>query len=402
MPPPNTGRFARRTAWDRSSSELHETSTAARVLLDLTVSNPSVCGFDFNQSDLLDPLLNREGLRYDPNPRGTQAAREAVSLYYASHGAVISPEQIVLTASTSEAYSHLFRLLCDPGDEVLIAQPSYPLFDYLADLSDVVLRHYSLFYDHGWWIDMKMLEQAITPRTRAIVVVHPNNPTGHATSSGERQDLFDLCHQRSLSLIVDEVFLDYGHRGFAPAESFASVNMPPLTFVLSGLSKIAALPQMKLGWIVTLGEGQVRTEALERLEIIADTFLSVSSPAQLALPVWLSNANHIRQQILDRIETNLAVLREAKLEILDVAAGWNAILRVPRVFHEENAFTTLRRAGILTHPAYFYGLHDPQRVVLSLIVPTETMQHAADKICGLVRDATSDGEILQSGFPTSR
>ena len=358
-------------------------------MLDLTVTNPTACGFEFDRSDTLDPLLNADALRYDPDPKGTRVAREAVARYYASHGAVVSPEQIVLTASTSEGYSHLFRLLCDPGDEVLIAQPSYPLFNYLADLSDVTLRHYPLFYDHGWWIDIKALEQAITPRTRAIVVVHPNNPTGHATSSYERQNLYDLCRRHSLSLIVDEVFLDYCHRGSAPVDSFASVDMMPLTFVLSGLSKIAALPQMKVGWIVTLGEPQVRTEALERLEIIADTFLSVSSPAQLALAAWLDNAGGIRQQILDRIERNLAVLRASKLEMYEIAAGWNAILRMPRVFHEESAFTTLQRAGILTHPAHFYGLPDPQRVVLSLIVPTETMRQAVDVICELVREAVA-------------
>ncbi len=373
-------------------SELHEISSSGRVVLDLTVSNPTACGFDFDRSDTLDPLLNAGALRYDPNPKGILAAREAVALYYASHGAAVSPEQIILTASTSEAYSHLFRLLCDPGDEVLIAQPSYPLFDFLADLSDVTLRHFPLFYDHGWWIDMQTLEQAITPRTRAIVVVHPNNPTGHITSSDERQELLDLCRQNSLSLIVDEVFLDYGHRDSALVESFASAATTPLTFVLSGLSKIAALPQMKVGWIVTLGEQALRTEAVERLEIIADTFLSVSSPSQLALPAWLNHAGRIRQQILDRIERNLAVLRAAKLEIYDVAAGWNAMLRMPRVFHEESAFTTLQRAGILTHPAHFYGLLDPRRVVLSLIVPTETMRQAADVICELIQEATTADE----------
>ena len=357
--------------------------------LDLTVSNPTACGFNFDTSSILDPLLNTKALEYDPDPKGMKAAREAVARYYASHGARISPEQTVLTASTSEAYSHLFRLLCDPGDEVLIAQPSYPLFDYLADLADLTLRHYPLFYDHGWWIDTEALQRAITPRTRAIVVVHPNNPTGHATSASERRDLFELCQRHSLSLIVDEVFLDYGYRGSAPLESFASVEMMPLTFVLSGLSKIAALPQMKVGWIVALGEPALRTEALERLEIIADTFLSVSSPGQLAMPAWLEGGHHIRQHILDRIEANLAVLRASKLEINDVAAGWNAILRLPHVFHEESAFITLRRAGILTHPAHFYGLPDPQRVVLSLIVPTETMRQAAEIICGLVREAVS-------------
>ena len=400
LAPKDRGRFSRRTAWDRSSSELQEISpaTPADAVLDLTVSNPTSCGFVFDPSDILEPLLHAGSLRYDPDPKGMRSAREAVALYYAGHGAVISPDQIVLTASTSEAYSHLFRLLCDPGDEVLIAQPSYPLFDYLADLADVTLRSYPLFYDHGWWIDTNALEQAITPRTRAIVVVHPNNPTGHRTSSRERQHLFDLCRRHDLSLIVDEVFLDYAHRDSEEMESFASSEVSSLTFVLSGLSKIAALPQMKAGWIVTLGERRVRTEALERLEIIADTFLSVSSPAQLALPEWLKSAGHIRRIILDRVDENLAILRVAEIEIRDVAAGWNAILRVPRLFGDETAFATLRRAGILSHPAHFYGLPDAHRVVISLIVPAETMREATKRICELIRTTTGE-ERLEFGAP---
>ena len=353
------------------------------------MSNPGSCGFAFDGAETLDPLSDARSLRYRPEAKGLLSAREAVVRYYAGHGADVSPEQVLLTASTSEGYSHLFRLLCDPGDEVLIAQPSYPLFDTLADLSDVVLRSYPIFYDHGWWMDVAALERAITPRTRALVVVHPNNPTGHPTSMREREQIEEVCRRYGLRLIVDEVFLDYPQDGSAKIESFAKAPGTPLTFVLSGLSKIAALPQMKVGWIVVLGDEHERDEALDRLEIIADTFLSVSAPAQLALPEWLRHAPAMQRQILDRIGGNLAVLRGAGIEVLAVAAGWSAILRLPRVFADDSAFDTLRGAGILTHPASFYGLNDASRVVISLIVPTETMRRAAEVIWDLLQRAGS-------------
>lgn len=384
--PETRSRFARRTAWDRAPSELEQTSLAQQTgdaPLDLTSSNPTTCGFNLRPPEILDPLLHIGALSYTPSSKGLLSAREAVATYYAEHGASISPGKIILTASTSEAYSHLFRLLCDPGDEVLIAQPGYPLFNYLADLSDVQLRAYPLFYDHGWWIDRVELDRAVTPKTRAIIVVHPNNPTGHPTSAVERSHLHSLCLRHRLSLIVDEVFLDYPHPATPPIESFATAPAPNLTFVLNGLSKVAALPQMKLGWILTLGPDRDREEASARLEIIADTFLSISTPAQLAAPAWLANAPRAQKQIRDRIAQNLALLRRADFDLYEVAAGWSAILRLPAIFNTESAFATLREAGILTHPAYFYGLDDPNRVVLSLIVPLDTMQQAIDRILAL-------------------
>ena len=344
---------------------------AGLPILDLTSSNPVNCGLHLEASEVLQPLLNEEALNYQPDAKGLLSARTAIVGYYAGHHAVISPAQIILTASTSEAYSHLCRLLCDVGDEVLIAQPSYPLFQYLADLSDVTLRSYPLFYDYGWWIDMAELERNINSRTRAIIVVHPNNPTGHLTSDSER-------------LIVDEVFLDYPHASATAVPSFAASQSTPLTFVLSGMSKIAALPQMKVGWLLALGPAAERDEALARLELIADTFLSVSTPAQVAVADWLRNAPRLQRSILDRISGNSRLLREAKLDILDVAAGWSAILRLPRHFNEQTAFATLRNQAIITHPAHFYGLQDVNRVVLSLIVPRETMQQAISRISALL------------------
>ena len=383
------GRFSRRTAWDRSPSELYEHSPQqirGLPLLDLTVTNPAVCGFSLLSTDLLQPLMDQGALFYRPEAKGLHVARQAVAEYYACHGAIVSPEQIILTASTSEGYSHLFRLLCEAGDEILIAQPSYPLLRYLADLSDVTLISYPLFYDYGWWIDLDRLERAITSRTRAIVVVHPNNPTGHPTSLAEREYLYELCDRHKLALIVDEVFLDYAHLSSPQLHSFAASAFPPLMFVLSGLSKIAALPQMKIGWIVALGPDYEKLESIARLELISDTFLSVNAPSQLALAKWLKGSPGIQQQILQRISANCSQLAAARLDTYDTVAGWSAIVRLPQIFGRETAFTTLRQLAVLTHPTHFYGLEDPNRVVISLITPTEILHQAIGRLNATLED----------------
>src|SRR4051794_28871772 len=278
--------FARRTEWNlkpnRFSAALEQAKRAGNKLFDLTASNPTEVGLEYDQAGILQALSRPESLRYEPEPRGLLSARAAVAGYYAERGAKISPEQIILTTSTSEAYSFLFRLLCDPGDEVLVASPSYPLFDLLAGIQDVELASYPLFYDHGWHIDLHALESAITARTRAVLVVHPNNPTGSFVSETERLDLLKLCGKKGLALIADEVFLDFAQTGVA-AESFAREQELGLTFTLSGLSKIAALPQLKLAWLVASGPAELRERAMERLEVISDTYLSVNAPIQHAL-----------------------------------------------------------------------------------------------------------------------
>jgi aspartate/methionine/tyrosine aminotransferase len=287
-------------------------------------------------------------------------------------------DDLVLTTSTSESYSFLFRLLCNPGDEVLVAQPSYPLFDFLADLDDVRLRPYPLFYDHGWWIDFSELERAITPRTRAILIVHPNNPTGHWTDASERERLEAICARHGIALIVDEVFLDYPLRELTPPpSSFACGAHPALTFVLSGLSKIAGLPQMKAAWIAALGPERERAEALARLEIVADTFLSMNAPVQLAMPSWLGGRAAIQGQILERARGNLAKLRRiatespGRLQVMQVDAGWSAVLRLPGCVGEaECAERLARERGVIVHPGSFYGMADADRVVVSLIGPS--------------------------------
>jgi alanine-synthesizing transaminase len=373
-------RFSSRTSWDAGESSyaaaVREARASGRKLYDLTVSNPTRCGFAYDAEAQLRPLADARALVYDPDPRGMVSARAAVAGYYAGHGAEVGVDDLVLTTSTSESYSFLFRLLCDPGDEVLVAQPSYPLFDFLADLDDVRLRPYPLFYDHGWWIDVAELERAVTPRTRAIIVVHPNNPTGHWTGAREREALEALCVRYGLALVVDEVFLDYPLRDSPAARSFACGEHPALTFVLSGLSKIAGLPQMKAAWIATLGPEQATTEALGRLEIVADTFLSMNAPVQLAMPSWLTGAGAMQAQIRERARGILGTLQRiaeeapGRLQVLKADAGWSAVVGLPGCVGEVDCAERLvRERGVVVHPGAFYGMAEKNRVVVSLIVP---------------------------------
>lgn len=364
-------RFSARTGWDVTESAfaaaVREARASGRKLIDLTISNPTVCGFHYSDHVLLSPLSDKAALTYDPDPRGMRSAREAVAGYYNFHEAEADPDDLILTTSTSEGYGFLFRLLCDAGDEVLVAQPSYPLFDFLADLEDVKLRPYPLFYDHGWWTDFAELERRINPRTRAIVVVHPNNPTGHTTKPQERTRLEDICLRHNLALIVDEVFLDYSLDEDTDIPSFARGPHPVLTFVLSGMSKISGLPQMKAAWIATLGPEDAKRQALARLEVIADTFLSMNAPIQLALPVWMEERGEIQVQIRQRVQRNLAVAQKSGIEVLRAEAGWCAILRLPQVGDADPAGELLRRTGVIVHPGSFYGISEAGRVVISLL-----------------------------------
>jgi alanine-synthesizing transaminase len=376
-------RFSARTGWDVGESgfaaAIREARAAGKRLIDLTVSNPTVCGFDYDAEAILGPLSDPTALKYDPDPRGMRSAREAVVGYYRDHGAGVDADAVVLTTSTSEGYGYLFRLLCDAGDEVLVAQPSYPLFDFLADLEDVKLRSYPLFYDDGWWIDFAELEKRIGPTTKAIVVVHPNNPTGHATGAAERQRLEEICVQRGLALIVDEVFLDYPLVE-EKLTSFAVGPHPVLTFCLSGMSKIAGLPQMKVGWIVGLGPEEVRSEAMGRLEVIADTFLSMNAPVQGALPGWLAGRKGIQGQILERVRGNLGAAQRSGVEVLRVSAGWSAILRLPQMGEGDAAERLLREVGVVVHPGSFYGIPESGRVVVSLLGPVEEFREGLECI----------------------
>jgi alanine-synthesizing transaminase len=371
------------------AAAIREARASGRKLIDLTGSNPTVCGFEYDAEAILRPLADARALVYDPDPRGVRVAREAVAGYYQDHGASVDPDALMLTTSTSEGYGYLFRLLCDAGDEVLVAQPSYPLFDFLADLEDVRLKSYPLFYDHGWWIDFAELEKQIGPRTKAMVVVHPNNPTGHAMGEGERERLEELCVRHGLALIVDEVFLDYPLEEGARLKSFAVGPHSVLTFVLSGMSKIAGLPQMKVGWIAGFGPEAMRREAMGRLEVVADTFLSMNAPVQWALPGWLAGRERIQGQILERVRGNLRRARASGVEVLKVEAGWSAILRLPqRGGDEDPAGRLLREAGVVVHPGSFYGIAEAGRVVVSLLGPEMDFREGVgeiDRVIGVPR-----------------
>jgi len=387
--------FSTRTSWDTSetdwSRKLSEMRREGRTLYDLTLANPTESQFDY-PGHLLAPLQDEAGMHYSAEPRGLLAAREAVCRYYRDHRDApqdgpelgLHPDRIFITSSTSEAYSFLFRLLCDPGDEVLIAQPSYPLFDFLADLDDVRLVPYPLFYDYGWHLDIHALRQRISPRTRAVVVVHPNNPTGHFTSAQDRLALEQTCAELGLALIVDEVFLDYSQVG--AQASFTAGEHPALTFVMSGLSKVAGLPQMKLSWICIQGPGLLREAAAARLEVIADTFLSVSTPMQHAMASWLGERGDLQRQIADRLKENLGFLDEAltpvsTLKRLAIEGGWYAILRFPSVrTGEEAAMELLVNYGVVVHAGGFFGLETGGMLVLSLLPPVDSFRRGVASI----------------------
>jgi len=371
--------FSHRTDWkltpNRFTQVQEEVRAAGMEILDLTISNPTRSDLHYDEEAIMQAMIQPGALEYDPQPKGLRSAREAVTNYYRTQHEEfeIDPESIVLTTSTSEGYSYVFRLLCNPEDEILIPHPSYPLFQFLADLQDVKLVSYPLIYDHGWQIDFASLYKAVSHRTRAVVVVHPNNPTGFYVSGTEQTDLNRFCRESGVALIVDEVFLDYAHDG-ASRQTFAS-NGDSLTFTLSGLSKISALPQMKLAWIVSSGPRETARSALARLEVIADTYLSMNAPIQLAAAPLLEQRKNIQPLLLDRVRANLEaldrILKEQKTcERLAVEGGWNAVLRVPATQPDEDLVVDiLRRASVLVHPGHFYDFSTDGYLILSLITP---------------------------------
>src|SRR6266850_3918567 len=378
--------FATRTNWDLTPNRLSEALAAHRAagkpLLDLTVSNPTECGFSYDSRAILEALSNPAALRYEPNPRGLECARRAVAGYYAGRNQVVPVQDIFLTTSTSEGYSYAFRMLCNPGDEVLIPSPSYPLFDFLAEIQDVKLVRYPLVYstpagkagnDHGWQIDFHALEEAVTARTRAVIVVHPNNPTGHFTKPLEMARVNAICSARQMAIIADEVFLDFALEG-SRAASFAT-NSDVLTFTLSGLSKISGLPQMKAAWLIVSGAQNLKKEAVARLEVIADTYLSPNAPVQLAMPAFLEQRQNFQQQLLARVRGNLAeldghVAGHRACSRLAVEAGWYAVLRVPAIqADEELPLELLTSRNVFVHPGHFYDFPSDGFLVVSLITP---------------------------------
>ena len=384
--------FAERTNWNLAGNRLSEALARHRAsgkpLFDLTASNPTECGFAYDSEIILAALRNPAALRYEPNPKGLESARLAVAKYYSALDARISLDDIFLTTSTSEAYSFVFRLLCNPGDEVLIPAPSYPLFSFLADIQDVKLVRYPLVYDHGWQIDFHSLQQAITPRTRGVIVVNPNNPTGHFVKENEFAKLNEVCSARGMALIADEVFLDFALGKEKPV-SFAG-NRAALTFAMSGLSKIAGLPQMKMAWVIASGPGELKKSAMERLEVIADTYLSPNAPVQLAAPVFLEQRAGFQKQVTVRVRRNLSELDrqlagQKTCGRLEVEGGWYAVLRVPATrSDEEVAIELLTEKDVYVHPGHFFDFPTDGYLVLSLIAREDEFAEGVRRILELV------------------
>jgi len=357
-------------------------------LLDLTETNPTSVGLAYGP-EVADAFGGVDLRRYSPDPAGLLSAREAVVREYLDAGVAVDPHRVMLTASTSEAYALLFKLLCDPGDHVLVPQPSYPLFDSLTQLEGVVAQPYRLGYDGYWSIDRDSVEQALSARVRAILIVSPNNPTGSFLRADDRDWLVGRAAAARVALIADEVFAGYLLRPRADAVSCVN-EARALTFVLGGLSKSAGLPQMKLAWIVVSGPEEDQALALSRLEIIADTYLSVSTPVQLAAPALLSAGRTIRAQIQQRIRTNVDQLEHlvgssSPATVLPAEGGWSAVLRVPATEPEEAlVLRLLRDARVLIHPGFFFDFPDEAYLVASLLpdpgVFTDAMSRVLDAI----------------------
>jgi len=384
--------FSSRLAWNLAPnplSRLLEEKRAAGVpILDLTESNPTAAGFTYPSDQILAALADPRLLRYEPAAAGMASARAAVAEYYAG---AVPPDRILLTASTSEAYAYVFKLLADPGDEVLVPRPSYPLFEFLASLESVRVVQYPLVYHGGWAIDFHALAQSISPRTRAIVVVNPNNPTGSFVKHEELAQLIGLARNHGLALVSDEVFCDYVF-GDDPrrARSLTSVD-EVLTFCMSGLSKIAGLPQLKLGWIAAGGPAAACREALERLELIADTYLSVGTPVQWAASALLACREQMQGQILARIRKNREYLAsqlgpQSPWRILDTEGGWYAILEATRIHSEEEwVLKLLSSDGVLVQPGFFFDFEREAFLVLSLLTPPDVWQEGVRRILAHAR-----------------
>jgi hypothetical protein len=353
-------------------------------LLDLTETNPTAVGLAY-PPDVLAPLASRAGERYAPHPLGLPAAREAVAAEYGRGGTPVDPARVMLTASTSEAYAILFKLLCDPGDEVLVPQPSYPLFESLTRLEAVRARPYRLDYHGHWAIDRQSVEHALTPRTRAILVVSPNNPTGSMLRADDREWLASWCRDRGAAIVADEVFADYPLRP-RPGAASCLGEARALTFVLGGLSKSAGLPQVKLGWIAASGPEPEIGRALERLDVIGDAYLSVSTPVQVAAPALIEAGRGIRASIQRRLSANLSCLermagRGSAVSLLAPEGGWSAVLRVPATQPEEAlVLRLLNDAQVLVHPGYFFDFAGEAFLVLSLLPDSAVFEEAVQRL----------------------
>lgn len=385
-----TTMFSKRTDWDlhpnRLTQLIDERRSQGLPIIDLTESNPTKCGFDYHADELLDALVEEDNLEYKPNPKGSFRARQTISEYYNEMGITVNPEQIFLTSSTSESYNFIFRLLMDVGDEILVPQPSYPLLDYIAQISDVRVKYYKLLYDDEWHIDFHSLRHAISKNTEAILVIHPNNPTGSYVKKDEYDSLVEIAANNNLSIISDEVFFGYPfYNEDRRIISFANTDSV-LTFTLNGISKMLGLPQMKLGWIVVKGGGKKSDEASMRLEVLTDTFLPVSSPIQNALSKWMSNRRRISHQIINRTRKNYEALIECVknyplLQVYKIEGGWNAIIKFPyNTLTEDLSEYLVTKYGVIVQPGYYFDFEKNDSIVVSLIVKKEIFTQGIETI----------------------
>lgn len=381
--------FSQRACWDLAPNELvcarQRRLSSGQDLLDLTVSNPTTVGLHYERA-LLDGLSGPQALLYEPAALGLPSVRQAVAAEYDRIGLKVSPERIVLTASSSESYSFLLKLLCDAGDSILVPRPSYPLFDDLAKLESVQIATYPLRVADDWRIDVEALRQAVHERVRAVFIVSPNNPTGSYLHADERDAIEELAAEAGLAIVCDEVFADYVWRDEPQRVRCAAHDAKVLTFTLDGLSKAACLPQVKLGWMVVGGPEQACREALGRLEAIADTYLSVSTPVQHGVQQMLAAAPGLRAQMSERVRTNLAAVKQmlppgGLVQALDVAAGWYVLLRVPSVVGDETwAVWLTERDGVFVHPGEFFGFESPGYLVLSLITEPHVFREGLKRL----------------------
>jgi alanine-synthesizing transaminase len=418
---PDASMFSTRTRWEQTPNPLSETWTrrlsSGASAIDLTESNPTRCGFDYPRI-IVESLADPRALRYEPVPKGLRSAREAVAQWLSSPArripsrplgvsasTAVDPERIILTASTSEAYAWLFKLLCERGDHVLTPRPSYPLFDFLAGLEEVALIPYALRYRgkrgarRRWRLDMESVTHGADERTRGAIAVHPNNPTGNLLAKDEARALREFCAGRNLALISDEVFLDYPFAEPSALDEpavgepaaplcFGSLaeESPCLSFALGGLSKAAGLPQMKLGWIVVGGPDPLALEAISRLEVIADTYLSVNTPVQWAASALSRYGPEIAEQIRRRVRENRQwIERQASpassWELLHADGGWYAVLRLPRIYSEEEwCLRLVETEGVLLHPGYFFEFEEEAYLVASLLPQPERLQNAMERV----------------------
>ena len=383
-------RFSSRTPGDFAPNRLNRALAALRAsgapIIDLTVSNPTRVGLPYPEHELLAALSDPRSLRYEPSAQGLAEAREAVAAW---HG--VEPSHLLLAGSTSEAYGWLFKLLCEPGDSVLTPRPSYPLFECLATLDGVHVRQYALVEEFAWGLDISAIERSLSERTRAIILVNPNNPTGTYLKHDEWLQLQQFAAIRGLAIIVDEVFFDYAWRDDPRRISSFQGPHLALTFSLSGLSKIAGLPQMKLGWVHVSGPAALRDEALARLEWIADSYLPVSAPVQHAAARWFDCTPQIQARIMARTRRNLAALESAvgadsSWRVRPGEGGWSALIEAPRIRSEEDyVLSALEQQHVLFQPGFFYDFEREAFLVASLLPEPAQFDEALRRMAALIR-----------------